>query len=112
MRNDIASFKGARLVVASEAEKGHSLNETLIKQITGGEAVTSRYLFNEYFEYRPEYKIVLVTNHLPRIQERNEAIWRRIRFIPFNVVIPSDKRDHNLLKKLKRERPRRIKLGN
>ncbi|MFC1613920.1 phage/plasmid primase, P4 family [Gemmatimonadota bacterium] len=105
IRNDLAALKGSRLVVASEAETSHKLNETLMKQVSGGEALFTRFLFKEYHEYRPTFKIVLVTNNLPKIQERTEAIWRRIKLVPFNVTIPAEERNPNLLDDLKEELP-------
>jgi P4 family phage/plasmid primase-like protien len=104
-RNDIARLKGARFVSAVEGEQGCRLSETIIKQVTGGDKITARFLYQEFFEFTPEFKLFLASNHKPRIVGTNEAIWRRIRLIPFTVTIPRHERDPQLLDKLRRELP-------
>lgn len=101
--SDIARLKGARMVTTVEPAEGAKLNEGLVKQLTGGDAVTARFLYGKEFEYRPEFKIWMATNHKPVIRGTDEGIWRRIRLIPFTVTIPPDKQDKNLLYKLKKE---------
>ena len=88
--NDIARLKGARFVYASEAEQDKRLAESLIKDMAGGDKITARYLHKEWFEFYPEFKIWLGTNHKPIIQGTDHAIWDRIRLIPFTVRIPKD----------------------
>jgi putative DNA primase/helicase len=104
-RNDIARLKGARLVAAVEAAQGRQLAENVIKQVTGGDTVTARFLYHEHFEYLPQFKLFLVANHKPVIVGTDEAIWRRIRLIPFTVTIPREQRDKQLLEKLRAELP-------
>jgi putative DNA primase/helicase len=104
-RNDIARLKGARLVAAVEAAQGRQLDENVIKQVTGGDTVTARFLYHEHFEFVPQFKLFLVANHKPVIVGTDEAIWRRIRLIPFTVTIPKEERDKHLLEKLQRELP-------
>lgn len=84
-RNDLARLHGARMVVASESRRGRRLDEATVKQLTGGDTITARYLYGEHFEYRPQFKLWLVTNHRPRVDGGDEAIWRRLRLIPFRV---------------------------
>jgi len=103
--NDIARLKGARLVAASETESGGRLAESLVKQMTGGEPLTARFLHREFFTFRPEFKVWLATNHKPVIRGADNAIWRRIRLVPFDVVIPPEERDKDLLQKLRGELP-------
>lgn len=105
IRNDVARLKGARFVIASEAEQGKALAESLIKQMTGGDKLTARFLHSEYFEFVPKFKLFLATNHKPNIRGTDNGIWRRIRLIPFAVTIPEDERDFNLPNKLKAELP-------
>jgi putative DNA primase/helicase len=88
--NDVARLKGARFVYASEAEQGKRLAESLIKDISGGDKITARFLHKEFFEFYPEFKLWLGTNHKPIIRGTDSAIWDRIRLIPFTVRI-SDK---------------------
>lgn len=105
IRNDIARLKGARFVTASEINQGRALDEALIKQMTGGDKLTARFLHGEFFEFLPEFKLFLATNHKPRIQGTDHGIWRRIRLIPFGVTIPQEERDPELEEKLKGELP-------
>ena len=104
-RNDIARLAGARFVSALEAGGERRLNEVVIKQITGGDAIAARFLHQEYFEFIPQLKLFLVANHKPRIEGMDHGIWRRIKQIPFEVAIPEAERDHKLLEKLKAELP-------
>jgi putative DNA primase/helicase len=95
----------ARLVIAAEAEQGQVLAESLVKQLTGGDKIAARYLYGEWFEFVPTFKIFLITNHRPRILGTDEAIWRRIRLVPFSVRIPDDRQDRHLPIKLQEELP-------
>jgi len=104
-RNDLARLAGARFVAAVEAAQGRQLAENVIKQATGGDTITARFLYREYFEFSPQFKLFLVANHKPVIIGTDEAIWRRIRLIPFTVTIPPEERDKQLLEKLQRELP-------
>lgn len=104
-RNDIARLKGARFVAATEAEGGARLSEVVVKQLTGSDTVTARFLHQEFFEFKPEFKIWLATNHKPIIRGTDNAIWRRIKLIPFTVTIPSEEQDRNLPAKLREELP-------
>lgn len=103
--NDIARLKGARFITASEAEAEQRLAESLIKQMTGNDILSARFLHQEWFDFEPTYKIFLGTNHKPVIKGTDYAIWRRIRLVPFEVTIPEKERDRNLLNKLKEELP-------
>jgi P4 family phage/plasmid primase-like protien len=90
--NDVARLKGARFVYASEAEQGRRLAESLVKDLSGGDAITARFLHQEWFEFHPEFKVWLATNHRPVIYGTDQAIWDRIRLIPFEVRIPEAER--------------------
>ncbi len=90
--NDIARLKGSRFVSCSEIGEGKSLNEELIKDLTGGDKITARYLHQEYFEFRPEFKLWIYGNHKPTITGTDEGIKRRVKLIPFEVQIPESKR--------------------
>lgn len=102
-RSDIARLKGARLVTTSETEEDAALNESLVKQLTGADTITARFLYGKDFEFRPEFKIVMATNHKPKVKGTDWGIWRRIRLIPFTVSIPRDKQDKALPNKLRKE---------
>jgi putative DNA primase/helicase len=103
VRNDIARLNGARLVTATESESGKRISESVVKQLTGGDTVSARFLFSEFFEFVPQFKLWLATNHKPKIVGADDGIWRRIRLIPFIVQIPKERQDKDLPKKLKAE---------
>jgi putative DNA primase/helicase len=103
--NDLARLKGARFVTASESEEGRRLAESSIKDLTGGDVVTARFMRAEFFEFKPEFKLWLATNHKPVVKGTDDGVWSRIRLIPFEVTIPEGERDHKLLEKLQAELP-------
>ena len=105
VRNDVARLQGARYVSGVEAGAGQQLQETLIKRLTGQDKITARYLYQEFFEYDPTFKIFLGANHRPVIKGTDHAIWRRIHLIPFTVTIPPEEQDGNLREKLRQELP-------
>jgi putative DNA primase/helicase len=82
-RNDLARLHRMRLVVAAESGEGRRLDEATVKSLTGGDTVTARFLYGEHFEFRPQFKLCLVTNHRPRVDGDDDAIWRRLRLVPF-----------------------------
>lgn len=102
--NDLATLQGARFVVAVESDMGRRLAEALVKQLTGGEAIKVKRLYADVFEITPQFKLWVSTNHRPHIRGVDNAIWRRIRLIPFTVTIPEHEQDHALLEKLESER--------
>jgi putative DNA primase/helicase len=103
--NDLARMQGRRFISAVEAEGERKLAEVLIKQLTGGDTITARFLFGEFFEFLPQFKLWLAANHKPTIKGTDHAIWRRIKLIPFNVTITEDEIDRNLEEKLMEELP-------
>ena len=103
--SDIARLKSARFVTCEEPTEGIRLNEGLLKQLTGGSKITCRFLYGDEFEYTPEFKIWVATNHKPVIRGTDLGIWRRIRLVPFEVSIPKEKVDKNLKFKLRKEFP-------
>ncbi len=82
-RNDLARLHRARLVTASESGEGRRLDEATVKETTGGDTIAARFLYGEHFEFRPQFKLMLVTNHRPRVDGDDDAIWRRLRLVPF-----------------------------
>jgi P4 family phage/plasmid primase-like protien len=103
--NDVARLHGARFVAAVEAEHGRRLAEALVKQFTGGDIVTARFLYHETFEFRVLFKVFLAVNHKPTIRGTDYAIWRRIRLIPFMETIAPAEQDKRLAEKLRGELP-------
>lgn len=101
--NDIARLVNARFVSTVEVDEGKKLSEALIKQLTGGDKITARFLRQEFFEFTPTFKIWMGTNHKPVIKGTDNGIWRRICLIPFAVTIPKEEQDKYLNRKLKNE---------
>jgi putative DNA primase/helicase len=104
-RNDLAALVGARLVLASEAGQDAGFDEAVVKQVTGQDMISSRFLYGEFFEYKPQFKIWLATNYKPVIRGGEDAIWRRLRLIPFNEQFKGARKDSLLLDKLRAELP-------
>jgi putative DNA primase/helicase len=103
-RPDLARLRGSRLVAAVESDSGRRFAEGLVKTLTGGDTIVARRLYREHFEFTPTFKVVIATNHRPVIKGTDDAIWRRIRLVPFTVTIPPEERDRELPDKLQAER--------
>jgi putative DNA primase/helicase len=103
--NDIARLAGSRFVSAMEVGENKWLNAALIKQLTGGDKISARFLHKEFFEFVPTFKIWMGVNHKPGINETDYGTWRRIKLIPFEVTIPDSEKDEELPNKLKAELP-------
>jgi putative DNA primase/helicase len=90
-------------VSAAETDEGKHLAEGLVKDLTGGDTIAARFLRAEWFDFRPEFKLWLATNHKPVIRGTDKGIWDRIRPIPFTVSIPEERQDKELANKLMTE---------
>jgi putative DNA primase/helicase len=101
---DMAGLRGARLVTSIETEQGRRWAESKIKGLTGGDKVSARFMRQDFFEYLPQFKLVIAGNHKPAIRNIDESMRRRLHLIPFTVTIPPDRRDKNLASKLLLER--------
>jgi putative DNA primase/helicase len=99
----IADLLGKRLVITSETEQDRRFDIPLLKRLTGGDTIKARYMRQDFFEFQPSHLLLLSTNHLPRVDDDTEAVWRRIRVIPFAVQIPEDQRDDQLGERLQAE---------
>ena len=102
---ELAALFGARFVKAAEPEHNARLDEAIMKQLTGEDTISVRHLYQEGFEYRPQFKIWLATNHKPAIWETSDAIWRRIKLIEFNQQFTSTRADSGLRGRLEVELP-------
>ncbi len=102
---DLAGLRGARFVTAIETEDGRWWAEAKIKALTGGDHITARFMRQDFFEYVPQFKLVVAGNHKPGLRNVDEAIRRRLHLIPFTVTIPESERDRDLPEKLKAEWP-------
>ena len=101
---DMAGLRGARLVAAVETEQGRRWAESKLKALTGGDKITARFMRQDFFEFVPQFKLVIAGNHKPAIRNIDEAMRRRFHMIPFTVTIPPAKRDKTLTDRLLAER--------
>jgi putative DNA primase/helicase len=101
----LAWLHGKRFIGAIETAEGARLDEVLVKELTGGDAITARRMREDFWQFNPSHKIALVTNHKPTIKGTDHAIWRRLRLIPFNVCFPEEKQDKSLAEKIRAELP-------
>ncbi|MCQ6554747.1 phage/plasmid primase, P4 family [Streptomyces sp. C10-9-1] len=100
---ELASLRGARLVTASETEKYSRLAEALVKQLTGGDPVTCRFLNQNPFTYVPSFLLMVAGNYKPAILSQDTGIWRRVKLIPFEATFRGAKADTSLPSKLRSE---------
>jgi putative DNA primase/helicase len=91
--------------MAIETEDGRCWAEAKIKSLTGGDRIAARFMRQDFFEYVPQFKLVVAGNHKPGLRNTDEAMRRRIHMIPFAVTIPESERDHKLSEKLRTEYP-------
>jgi putative DNA primase/helicase len=102
---DMAMLRGARLVTSTETEEGARWAESKIKTLTGGDEIKARFMRQDFFEFVPQFKLVISGQHKPRLRSVNVAIRRRMNLLPFTVTISDRERDPNLTEKLKKEWP-------
>src|SRR5262249_9077847 len=88
-----------------ETEEGRRWAESRIKALTGGDKIAARFMRQDFFEFTPNFKLVIAGNHKPTLRSVDEAIRRRFNLIPFTVTIPPEERDEQLAEKLKLELP-------
>lgn len=99
----LADLHGVRLAVAQETDEGRNLAAATVKRLTGGDKVRARRMRQDFFEFDPSHTVILVSNHKPRVSGDDPALWRRIRVVPFDVVVPSP--DPQLPQRLRKELP-------
>ncbi len=102
---ELAALMGARCVLSVEVEEGRRLAESLVKQLTGRDSISARYMRQDFFTFEPTHTVFMAANHKPIVKGTDGAIWRRIKLIPFEVVIPEAERDPGLQEKLRGELP-------
>lgn len=102
---DLAGLMGARLVAGSELPPGKAWNESIIKDLTGGDIITARFMRQDFFEYMPQFTLFIAGNHQPSFRGIDEAIRARVVLVPFTQTIPKEERDPELPQKLRAEWP-------
>jgi putative DNA primase/helicase len=103
--NDVAMLASKRFATSVETREEVRMNEQRIKALTGGDTITARLLYKEFFKFDPTHKLWLAFNHPPIIVDNSHAMWRRVRMIPFNHRFESSEQDKQLPEKLKDEAP-------
>ncbi len=102
---DLARLPAVRLIAAEEPEMGVKLRGALIKKMTGGTKMDVRKLNEDFFEFKPHFKLVISGNHKPVIIDDSDGMWARIKMVPWNVQIPDEEKDLTLPDKLRAEMP-------
>lgn len=100
-----AQLMGLRLARVDETKEGRALDEGTVKHLTGGDPINARHMYGNPFEFQPTHKLILSTNHKPKVRGTDNGIWRRVLLVPWNVVIPKDQQDPTLGAKLRAEAP-------
>ncbi len=103
-QSGVARLRGKRTIFVSETEDGDTLKEAFVKDITGGNEITARFLYGNEFTYKPEFLPILVTNYLPEINVTDYAILRRICPVDFSRIFLPHEQNINLLNELKEEK--------
>ena len=99
----LTTLHGARFVSCAEVEEGAYFDEAIVKDLTGGDAISARRMREDYWTFTPTHKLFLAGNHKPLVRGSDEGIWRRIRLVPWLVTIPEGERDTELVTKLRAE---------
>ncbi|MCE8421909.1 phage/plasmid primase, P4 family, partial [Rhodovulum sulfidophilum] len=101
---DLVFLVGARMARASEPREGELLQDALIKAMTSGEPILVRPNYGDFFRLYPYFKLTMSGNHKPEIRSADDGIWRRVKLVPWDVQIPPEERDPDLVRKLYAER--------
>jgi putative DNA primase/helicase len=96
----VADLFGLRLAILHETDKGRRLAEATVKRLTGGDRLKARRMREDFWSFDPSHTFLMLTNHKPVISGTDEGIWRRIKLVPWEVVIPERERDEDLADKL------------
>ncbi len=98
-----ADLFGKRLVTCVETDAGRRLAESLVKELTGGDQIRARRMREDHWQFAPSHKLVIAANHRPVVYGTDNGIWRRLRLVPFSVVIPPERQDKALAEKLRKQ---------
>jgi putative DNA primase/helicase len=93
---ELARLQGLRLVVASEINPDARFDEAKLKELTGGDTLTARFMHQSFFEFEPTHHLWLMGNHQPRVKSGGDSFWRRLRLLPFQYKVPEHKKIEGL----------------
>ncbi|MFE0059330.1 phage/plasmid primase, P4 family [Streptomyces sp. NPDC059003] len=93
---ELARLQGLRMVVASEINPDARFDEAKLKELTGGDTLTARFMHQSFFEFEPTHHLWLMGNHQPRVKAGGDSFWRRLRLLPFQYKVPEDKKIEGL----------------
>jgi len=99
-RPELARLRGARMASIYETGRELRLNAALVKSMAGSDPITVRALYEAPFTFRPTFAIWIASNHRPQVDEDDDALWERIRELPFRVQIPPEERDPEVRRRL------------
>ncbi len=102
---EIARMHNVRLVTSDELPQGKEWDTSKVKRLTGGSTISARFMRQDYFEFNPQFKLLMAGNDRPSIRQVDDAIRRRFHLIPFTHKIPEDRKDKDLPLKLQAEGP-------
>ena len=103
--SDLARLLGIRCTLISELPDNRCIDEAQLKNMTGGDQLTARHLYQNTFTFTPQFTILVACNHMPTVKNNDTAIWRRLHKVPFDYTVPKGQRDPELSDKLKLEYP-------
>jgi putative DNA primase/helicase len=102
---ELTQLYGRRLVACQEIDESRRWAEAQVKHMTGGDRIVARRMREDFWEFEPTHKLWIAANHKPVVRGTDEGIWRRLRLIPFERVIPVADRDPHLGEALRAELP-------
>lgn len=102
---ELANLRGRRFVVMAEINEGARFDEAKLKQLTGGDAISARFMRQDLFDFTPTHTLWLAANHKPTVAAGGDSFWRRVRIIPFDNQVPKNERNGNLKNELLEEAP-------
>jgi putative DNA primase/helicase len=90
-KTEIARLAGARMVLCSEVNEDDRFDEAKVKQLTGGDTLTARFMRQDHFTFAATHQLWLMGNHKPAVRSGGRSFWRRLRLVPFEHEVPEDK---------------------
>jgi putative DNA primase/helicase len=97
---DVATCAGSRLVLVHETKRGAEFDSSKVKLLTGGDLLTARFMRQDFFVFSPSHTLVMLTNYKPQADGADAALWRRVQLVPFDVVIPDERKDTMLKERI------------